>query len=215
MLTITLKTGGKHYSRNLKPLDENGNEISMWSEDAQKQFQNSSQEESDEDESSDDGTGLSAAQGAKSREDRKKEKKARKEAAVAKRSGQAIEVGDMPSSDEDSEEDSDDDMPVNPNHTKAARNQAKAPQPTKDVDEAAEGVKEMSVEANRKERESSEAAAAKARYQKLHEQGKTDEAKADLARLKVIKEQRAAEAARRAVLYPPVYPRTLEVSERC
>ena len=34
---------------------------------------------------------------------------------------------------------------------------------------------------------------------KLHDAGKTDEAKADLARLKVIREQRAAEAARRQV----------------
>jgi hypothetical protein len=34
---------------------------------------------------------------------------------------------------------------------------------------------------------------------KLHAAGKTDEAKADLARLKVIREQRAAEAARRQV----------------
>jgi len=170
----------------------------MWSEDAQKQFQNSSDEPSDsEDESSDDGGGPS---GGKSREERKKEKKARKEAAIAKKRGQGVEVGDMPSSGEDSEEDSDDDMPVNPNHTKAARNMAMST-PDKEVEEAAEGVKKLAVAANRKERESSEAAAAKARYQQLHEAGKTDEAKADLARLKVIREQRAAEAARRAVRF--------------
>jgi hypothetical protein len=44
-----------------------------------------------------------------------------------------------------------------------------------------------------------DALAAKERYRKLHEQGKTDEAKADLARLKLIREQRAADSARRQV----------------
>ncbi|KAJ3473085.1 hypothetical protein NLG97_g10525 [Lecanicillium saksenae] len=42
-----------------------------------------------------------------------------------------------------------------------------------------------------------EAAAAKERYMKLQAEGKTDQAKADLARLKLIREQRAAEAERR------------------
>lgn len=38
---------------------------------------------------------------------------------------------------------------------------------------------------------------AKERYQKLHAEGKTDEARADLARLAIIKEKREAEAARK------------------
>ena len=38
---------------------------------------------------------------------------------------------------------------------------------------------------------------AKERYQKMHAEGKTDEAKADLARLSLIKEKREQEAARR------------------
>ncbi|KAK8014851.1 casein kinase substrate phosphoprotein pp28 protein [Apiospora arundinis] len=50
---------------------------------------------------------------------------------------------------------------------------------------------------SRRERESMEAAAAKERYRKLHEAGKTDEAKADMARLALIREKRAAEAARK------------------
>lgn len=49
----------------------------------------------------------------------------------------------------------------------------------------------------RREREALQAQQAKERYQKLHAEGKTDEAKADLARLAVIKERRAAEAARK------------------
>lgn len=100
-------------------------------------------------------------------------------------------------------------MPANPNHSKAARNQASAPPVT--VEEVAEGVKNLSAggkgagkpkpmaELSRREREALQAQQAKERYQKLHEAGKTDEAKADLARLKLIKEKREAEAARKQV----------------
>ena len=100
-------------------------------------------------------------------------------------------------------------MPANPNHSKAARNQAKAAPVT--VDEAAEGVKDLSIggkkakpigELSRKEREAVQAQQAKERYQKLHEAGKTDEAKADLARLRLIREKRDAEAARKQVCIP-------------
>ncbi|KAK4445034.1 28 kDa heat and acid-stable phosphoprotein [Podospora aff. communis PSN243] len=194
--------GGKHFSRDLRPLDADGNEISMWSADARKKKDDSDEDseegssEEEEEEDSDEDAGPSAAAAELSREERKKEKKARKEAALARARAQAVEVGDMPPS--DSEEDSDDGMPANPNHSKAARSQTKVV-PTKDVDEAAEGVKAMKVSGtpNRRERESMEAAAAKERYRKMHEAGKTDEAKADLARLKLIREKREAEAARK------------------
>jgi hypothetical protein len=140
------------------------------------------------------------------REERRAAAKAKKEAAIARKKGNP-QPGDMPSSSE--EESEDDDMPANPNHSKAARNQAKAPPVS--VDEAAEGVKDMSVggkgkgkppaELSRREREAIQAQQAKERYQKLHEAGKTDEAKADLARLKLIREKREAEAARKQVWY--------------
>lgn len=55
-------------------------------------------------------------------------------------------------------------------------------------------LKSGSYEPSRKEREAAEKKAAQDRYQKLHQAGKTDEAKADLARLKVIKEKREAAA---------------------
>lgn len=45
-------------------------------------------------------------------------------------------------------------------------------------------------ELSRREREAIEAEQAKARYDKLHAEGKTDEARADLARLAVIKKKR-------------------------
>ncbi|KAF6815573.1 MFS monocarboxylate transporter [Colletotrichum sojae] len=184
--------GGKHFSRDLRPIDSDGNEIGMWNDDKKKEESGSDDDsEEDSEESSDDGK----PQAEQSRADRKAVAKARKEAAAAKKKGQIVEVGDLPPS--ESEEDSDDDMPANPNHSKAARNQTKARVPD-EVDEAAEGVKKLAVGNNRKERESIEAAQAKERYRKLHEAGKTDEAKADLARLRLIREQRAADAARRA-----------------
>jgi hypothetical protein len=183
----------------------------MWgAEDPTKNGEDSSEEEDDEEEEdSDDEDGTNAAKEEASREARKAQKKARKEAAIAKAKGKTVEVGDMPTSDEEEDDDEDDDMPANPNHSKAARKQAKAPTPAADadadVDEVTDGVKKLQA-GNRKEREALEAAAAKERYLKMQAQGKTDEAKADLARLKVIREQRAAEAARRQVSRTPQHP---------
>lgn len=202
-----LPAGGKHFSRDLRPLDADGNEISMWSADAKKKKDGedgssedeSSEEESEEEESENDAAGPSGAAAAElSREDRKKEKKARKDAALARARAQAVQVGDLPPS--DSEESSDEDpMLANPNHSKASRNQAKAPVVA--VDDAAEAVKKLAVSGtpSRRERESMEAAQAKERYRKMHEAGKTDEAKADIARLKLIREKREAESARKQV----------------
>jgi hypothetical protein len=207
-LTDLVLAGGKHYSRNLRPLDADGNEISMWSEDANKRPKGSDEgddgaEDEDEDdegsdEDSDEGGPSSGA--AVTREDHKREKAARKAAAIAKAKAQTIKVGDLPSS--ESEEESDGDAPANPNHSRAARSQANVASP---VEEAAAGVKALSVGGtpNRRERESLQALQAKEKYRKLHEQGKTDEAKADLARLKLIREKREAEAARKQVSVSP------------
>jgi len=52
-------------------------------------------------------------------------------------------------------------------------------------------------ELTRREREQKEKKEAKERYWKLHAQGKTDEAKADLSRLAKIRAEREAAAARR------------------
>ncbi|AEO68081.1 uncharacterized protein THITE_2117438 [Thermothielavioides terrestris NRRL 8126] len=193
--------GGKHFSRDLQPRDADGNEVSMWSEDAVRQLgaSDEDEEESEEEESEEEseaeagGAGPSTTATALSREERKKEKKARKEAAIAKAKKQ-VQVGDLPPS-ESEEESEEDDLPANPNHSRQARNQTKP----SSVDEAAEGVGKLSVAPSRREREAMEAQAAKERYRKLHEAGKTDEAKADLARLKIIRERREAEAARKQV----------------
>lgn len=50
---------------------------------------------------------------------------------------------------------------------------------------------------SRREREALEAQQARERYLKLHAEGKTDEARADLARLAIIREQREAERLRK------------------
>jgi hypothetical protein len=190
--------GGKHFSRDLRPVDSEGNEISMWADGAKKRDGEDEDEEDDSDEEdSEEGAGPSATANL-SREERKREKKARKEAAMAKSQGKAVQVGDLPS---DSEEDSEDEDQFlsNPNHSTASRKQA-AVAPTT-VEAATEGVKDLQVSGtpSRRERESMEAAQAKERYRRLHESGKTDEAKADLARLRVIREKREAEAARKVV----------------
>lgn len=52
-------------------------------------------------------------------------------------------------------------------------------------------------ELSRKEREEIEKQQAAARYQKMHAEGKTEEARADLARLAIIKQHRLEAAARR------------------
>ncbi|RDA85582.1 hypothetical protein CP532_5376 [Ophiocordyceps camponoti-leonardi (nom. inval.)] len=191
--------GGKHFSRSLQPVDADGNQVSMWSTGSRNgsdkdEDQDSDSENSSEEDEDDKGAGPSKPSAAdNNRDDRKALKKARKEAAIAKQKARHVEVGDLPSSDDESSDDANGgDMPANPNHSKAARNMAKG-----DVDEITEGVQKMGAPASRREREAVEAAAAKERYMKLQAQGKTDEAKADLARLKLIREQREAEAARR------------------
>jgi hypothetical protein len=50
---------------------------------------------------------------------------------------------------------------------------------------------------SRREREAIEAQQARERYMKLHAEGKTDEARADLARLALVKERREAERLRK------------------
>lgn len=192
-------TGGKHFSKNLRPLDNDGNEIAERDPNAS----TSEEEEDDEEESSSEEEASNKP--VMTREERRAATKAKKEAAIAKKKG-VPQPGDMPSSSE-SEDEEEDDMPANPNHSKASRKQASALPAA--VDEAAEGVKDMSVggkakakpigELSRREREALQAQQAKERYQKLHEAGKTDEAKADMARLKLIREKREAEAARKQV----------------
>ena len=171
----------------------------MWGDGPAKESSEEEEEESSEEESSEDEVVEKAEM---TREERKAAAKARKEAAIARQKNKVAQPGDMPSSSEESEED---DMPANPNHSKAARSQASNVRTAEE--DTTEGMSKLSVaakkkpvgELSRREREALQAQQAKERYQKLHEAGKTDEAKADLARLKLIRERREAEAARKQV----------------
>lgn len=131
------------------------------------------------------------------REQRREAAKARKQAAIAKKSQKVPEAGDLPTSDESS----DDDMPANPNHTAKARTQAaKAPVDPDAAPAAAANKgkgKQDTAQLSRREREALEKQQAKERYDKLHAEGKTDQARADLERLKLVRERREAEASRK------------------
>jgi hypothetical protein len=117
---------------------------------------------------------------------------------LKKRNQGPAQPGDLPPSDS---EESDEDLvlPANPNHTAKSRSQTQkvdgpadsAPAPKKPA--AKKDVSQLS----RREREALQAQQARERYQKLHAEGKTDEAKSDLARLALIREQREAERQRK------------------
>ena len=196
--------GGKHFSRDLQPLDKDGNPLGMWRDSKDKvESSSSEEEESSEEESSEEedpsSSTAAAGSGEVSREQRKEIARKKKQAAIAKKNKKVAEVGDMPTDSEESsseeEEEDEGDLPANPNHTSKARNQARAV--TGASGETPLPSRKEKENLSRREREAIAAQAAKERYQKLHAEGKTDEAKADLARLKLIKEQREAAAARK------------------
>lgn len=114
------------------------------------------------------------------RDERKAAAKARKEAAKARLAGPAA------SDDDDEEEEEEERKPAKaaPKKTIAVSN------PNDPANAAAGGL-------SRREREALEAAAAKERYWKLQEAGKTDQAKADMARLAKIREDREEKAKQR------------------
>ncbi|KAL2009226.1 hypothetical protein VTN00DRAFT_7420 [Thermoascus crustaceus] len=189
--------GGKHYSRDIVPLDKDGNPVSMWRDPVDEVPSESEEEEesgSSEEESSEDEAGPShEPQQEMTREQRRAAAKARKEAAIAKKRQQAAQPGDLPPS-ESEEEEEDDDLPANPNHTAKSRSQA-AKGPAAEPNGASKNGDLSQL--TRREREAIEAQQARERYMKLHAEGKTEEARADLARLAIIRERREAERARK------------------
>ncbi|KAL5638842.1 hypothetical protein ACGC1H_003259 [Rhizoctonia solani] len=131
--------------------------------------------EEDEEEEEDDDAGPSESQPELSRAERKALKKQQGSKQKGKGIG-TIKEG----SGEDSEDDSD---LINPNHVQ---------------------MKNLSIsdvgaprELSRREREAKEKKEAEQRYWKLHEQGKTDKAKSDMARLAKIRAEREAASAKR------------------
>lgn len=129
------------------------------------------------------------------REQRKAAAKAKKEAAIRKRNQVVAQPGDLPPTDSEDEDEDDDDeaLPANPNHSAKSRSQAMAPP----VVDAPPKKPKNTEQLSRREREALEAQQARERYMKLHMEGKTDEARADMERLKLVRERREAEKARR------------------
>ncbi|KAG8724629.1 hypothetical protein FRC09_016387 [Ceratobasidium sp. 395] len=133
-------------------------------------------EEEEEEEEEEEGEPASSTQPEISRAERK----ALKKKQGAKQKGGGIGTIKEGESGEESQDDSD---LVNPNHV-AMKNLS---------------ISDISAprELTRREREAKEAKEAKEKYWKLHQAGKTDQAKSDLARLAAIRKQREAAAAQR------------------
>jgi len=190
--------GGKKFSKDLAPLDAEGNQINMWGQDSRvtKKEEDSSEEESSEEDSDESSEEDETPKEEMTREQRRAAAKAKKQAAIAKKNQKAAEPGDLPpsSSDEDSD---DDDMPANPNHSAKSRSQASAAPLDPSAAKATSSKGGDTSQLSRREREAIQAQQARERYLKLHAEGKTDEARADLARLALIKEKRETEAARK------------------
>ncbi|KAJ5116467.1 hypothetical protein N7456_000815 [Penicillium angulare] len=194
--------GGKHFSRDLQPVDKDGNSVGLW-RDPGDEIPSSSEEESSSEESSeeseDEAAGPSTQAGSAAaeltREERRAAAKAKKQAALAKRNKAPAQPGDLPPSDS---EESDAELPANPNHTAQSRKQLvrEEEQEEEEKPKPKKGPQDLS-QLSRREREAIEAQQARERYMKLHAEGKTEEARSDLARLAIIREQREAERARK------------------
>ncbi|RAH48406.1 putative MFS monocarboxylate transporter [Aspergillus brunneoviolaceus CBS 621.78] len=210
----TSKLGGKHFSRDVQPIDKDGNPVGLWRDPEENNLSSSEEEESSEsgsEESSDNDDNEpshSARPGPSSipvasssgttemtREERRAAAKAKKQAAQARRMHTAAQPGDLPPSNSDGSgndtDDDDDDLPANPNHTAKSRSQLS------DNQEDAQKPKGDLSQLSRREREAIEAHQARQRYLKLHAEGKTEEARSDLARLAIVREQREADRLRK------------------
>ncbi|KZO97603.1 hypothetical protein CALVIDRAFT_597511 [Calocera viscosa TUFC12733] len=181
----TKRGGGRNFSRNLEPLDGDFGKATpnKWSARDQDDDDDDSDEDSSEEES-DDATGVppqpgALASGSAEPELTRAERRAQKKVGKPVAKATAIAEGEE-------EEDDDDDDPtlINPNRatSKTTKLSSLGAEP---------------VQLSRREREAQEQKEAKERYWKLHQAGKTDQAKADLARLTQIRKEREQAAAQR------------------
>lgn len=124
------------------------------------------------------------------------------EEGEGKEEPKAVEPGQLPSDasgeEEDEEEDAEDNKPKGVAHLIEIENPNRAKQKTKKVTSiSVDGAASAEPTLSRKEREELEKQQAKERYQKMHIAGKTEEARADLARLALIRKQREDAAKKR------------------
>ncbi|KAL4733393.1 major facilitator superfamily domain-containing protein [Aspergillus similis] len=211
--------GGKHFSRDILTVDRDGNPVSMWRDPVDdpetSEEEEASTEDSSEESENEAGSStitpnflrdtLSENRPELSREERRALAKAKKAAAAVRKAQGPAQPGDLPPSNSESEteapltnsnksrgkasataadsEESDLDLPSNPNYTSKS----------KKTEEGEGGEAQLS----RREREAIEAQQARERYMKLHAEGKTEEARADLARLAIVRERREQERLRK------------------
>ncbi|KAK3090215.1 hypothetical protein FSP39_010125 [Pinctada imbricata] len=106
--------------------------------------------------------------------------------------------GDLPPSDSSEESDSDDDSNKK---AKGVEHLIEIENPNRAGGRTSKKITELQdqegAQLSRREREELEKQQAKVRYQKLHMEGKTEEARADLARLAIIRKQREEAAKKR------------------
>ncbi|EGG05422.1 uncharacterized protein MELLADRAFT_72165 [Melampsora larici-populina 98AG31] len=171
--------GGKMFSRDLKPLEDNeGQEEGSGSGSEESEGSESSESEVEEPtRMNNPNYGSTAVPNESSSSMTTAEARAARKAAKKGGKGAKKNESDDGSEDEGLEE------LANSNRTQ------------KKVVKVTEIEKVASGPMNRKEREAAEKKAAQERYWKLHQAGKTDEAKVDLARLAKIREQREHAAA--------------------
>lgn len=85
--------GGKHFSRDLQPLDKEGNPIGMWRDPAEKIESSSEEDDSSSEEESEDDAGPSTTPAAElTREQRKELAKKKKAAAIARKQKKVLRV---------------------------------------------------------------------------------------------------------------------------
>jgi len=183
----TKRGGGRNFSRHLE-LDENGTAVSVDrrprhsdqeddDEDGSDENEDSDEDEDEEEEEEEKG-GEASGEPELSRAERRELKKKQ----ATERAGKAAkEEKQNAGADDDGDED-EDELLVNPNHVTKKLNISDLSEPR---------------QLTRREREQKEKQDAKERYWKLHVQGKTDQAKADLSRLAKIRADREAAAAKR------------------
>ncbi|XP_064608097.1 28 kDa heat- and acid-stable phosphoprotein-like [Liolophura sinensis] len=129
----------------------------------------------------------------KKREWRKKQGLSDEEAGASKGAD-----GSGSGSDSDSESSSDEDSkPKGVSHLIAIENPNRIKKQAKKVTELDTGDAGAKPSLSRREREELEKQQARVRYQELHQQGKTEEAQADLARLAIIRKKREDAAKKR------------------
>ncbi|KAJ7058008.1 casein kinase substrate phosphoprotein PP28-domain-containing protein [Mycena amicta] len=165
--------GGRNFSKNMV-LDENGTAVSV-----DRQRRRGKDDEDDEDDSDEEEESEEESSSEEESEGEEKPELTRTERReMKKKQAQAKQKADGDPSDPE-----DADL-INPNHVTKKMNISDLGAPR---------------ELTRREREQKEKQEAKDRYWKLHTQGKTDQAKSDLARLAKIRADReAAEAKRKA-----------------